>query len=253
MQAKINDLTVNYEVYGQGARLLLLHGWGVDLHTFDRVLPALSQKFQVLAPDLPGFGSSSGLNGPWGVDDFAQIIKKFLDGLEIKEVNVLGHSFGGSIALALTRLHPETQKLILVDSAGIRKKSFLIWVRGYLAGTVKKTLPLPNFYLESLAKAIGSTDYRHAGPLKDTFVRVVNQDLTPLLSQIQTETLIVWGENDTVTPLNEARTLNQLITNSRLVLLDDCGHFPHLEKPEEFVELVVDFLLSTYNSDPGPV
>jgi len=243
MTAKVDGLEINYEVYGQGPRLLLLHGWGVDLHTFDKVVPALSQNFQLILPDLPGFGLSSRLEKPWKTLDYARTIRSLLSFLEVDEFSVLGHSFGGAVAISLAALSPELiDRLVLVDSAGIREKN--TWIR-FLEGfsrVLKAKVPSP--YREIFRQVFGSRDYKLlSGPIRQTFINIIGEDLRKDMSQINKETLIIWGGQDKITPLKKGRVINGLIKDSKLVIYNDCDHFPHLEYPKEFVKLVTDFLL----------
>lgn len=241
MTIEINDgLTINYEVYGQGPRLLLLHGWGVNLHSFDFIIPHLSPHLQIFLLDLPGFGLSSKLPRIFGTQDYVRAVEEFLKTLEISDFFVLGHSFGGAVSLSLAAQNEAVKKLVLVDSAGIRIKSFSSKIKIQLYKNLKKFLP--NSKESFIQKILASQDYRDAGELRSTFIKIVNEDLRHLLPQIKTPTLIIWGKNDTVTPLKEAQILHQGINNSRIRTIADCGHYPQADKPAEFARIVLEFL-----------
>lgn len=243
MKIEISDgLNINYEVYGQGPRLLLLHGWGVDLHSFDLIIPHLSPYFQIFLLDLPGFGSSSKLPHIFGTKDYASAVEEFLKILGIGDFNLLGHSFGGAISLVLTAQNKAVNKLILVDSAGIRIKSSYTKLKIFLYKILKKAVPKSKETL--IQKVLGSADYRNAGELRGTFIKIVNEDLRHLLPQIKTPALIAWGENDTVTTLKEARILQQGIAGSQLKIIEHSGHLPQIDSPEPLSQLIVDFLNS---------
>lgn len=245
MLAVIDGLRINYEVYGQGERLLLLHGWAVNLHSFETIIPALSQNFQVIALDLPGFGHSEAPKTAFGVYDYANFLEKFLDFLDVKEVNLLGHSMGGGVALAYVLSYKRSRKLILEDSAAIRKKGLAILTKIYIAKTLK-LFALP-YFRQHLKHILGSTDYKNAGGMRPTLVKLVNEDLSGRLREIAQPTLIVWGQNDKTTTLDEARRLNEGIRGSRLEVMSDCDHFPHLEQPTEFAKIVTGFLVHPYS------
>lgn len=235
-----NGISINYEVYGTGKRLLMLHGWGDNLRTFDQVTPALSQNFQLILMDLPGFGHSSALLYPFSLDDYTLTVERFLAALEINEVFVLGHSFGGAIAIKLAAFSNKIKRLILEDSSGIRNKDLIVKFKICIYKTLK--LILNEKYREKLRHILGSPDYRSAGVLRNTLVKVVGEDLRCLLSNIGIPTLLIWGRNDKETPIAQARIIKNEIKDSTLHIIDSVGHFPHLEKHEEFIKTVNEFL-----------
>ena len=235
-----NGTSINYEVYGMGQRLLILHGWGENLRTFDPVTTVLSRNFQLILIDLPGFGQSSVLPHPFTLDDYALTVEKFLAALEISEVFLLGHSFGGAIAVKLAIFSNKVRRLILEDSSGIRNKSLSIKFKIYIYKTLK--LILSEKYREKLRRILGSSDYHSAGVLRSTLVKVVSEDLQYVVSKIAIPTLLIWGRNDKETPIAQAQIMKNEIKNSTLHIIDGVGHFPHLEKPAEFTNVVNEFL-----------
>lgn len=242
MLALIDNLSINYEVYGQGERLLLLHGWATNLHSFETLIPKLSVNFQVVALDLPGFGQSQAPQETFGVYEYAKFIEKFLDYLDIKETFLLGHSMGGAIAIAYAVSFNRAKKLVLEDSAGIRKKSLWTMSKIYIVKTLK-LFALPA-YRQHLKHIFGSTDYRNAGTMRPVLVKLVNENLSERLPEIKQPTLIIWGQNDKETTLEEARHFNKVIRESKLVILPNCAHYPHLECIDEFTNTVTGFLKS---------
>lgn len=242
MIINVDGLELNYEVYGRGKKVLLLHGWGLNLHSFDSIIPILSENFQVIALDLPGFGLSSKLKEPLGTLDFAYGIEKFLDKLDIRETMVLGHSFGGAVAIALCSFSSRITKLILEDSAGLYPKGLLTQLKILLYKIWRRVLPF-SYLQKNFKNLFGSKDYKEAGRLRQTLIRVVNQNINYLLPRINIPTLIIWGEKDEVTSKREARVLNTGIKNSSILILRGCSHFPHLEKPAEFTQAITDFLI----------
>ena len=202
-------VSINYEVYGTGKRLLILHGWGDSLRAFDLVTEALSKNFQLILLDLPGFGQSSSLPHPFTLDDYAQTVEKFLTALEINEVSVLGHSFGGAIAVKLAIFSNKVRRLVLEDSSGIRNKSLSIKLKIYIYKILK--LILSERYREKLRHILGSSDYRDAGVLRSTLVKIVSEDLQHVASKIAIPTLMIWGRNDKETPMEQARIMKNEI------------------------------------------
>jgi len=245
MNIEIGGVTANYRMRGEGERsLLMLHGWGVDSREFEKLIEEFSPSYRVIAPDLPGFGTSGDPTGVWGVDEYAAWVLKFMDALKITSAVFLGHSFGGRLAIRIAS-DPATagrvEKLILTGSAGLRRKRPLKGrVRGWMFRTLSRLFPNLR---EKFARKFASRDYLAASPLmRQCLVRVVTEDLAPRLPQIPHETLLIWGRDDTETPVADGHTMSRLIPASRLEVLDGAGHFAFLNRPEEFIRLMKEFL-----------
>ena len=244
MNIEIGGINANYRIQGEGPWLLLLHGWGADVRAFDRIFKDFSGSFKVVAPDLPGFGLSGDPTGEWGVGDYADWVVKFMDALGIDRATVLGHSFGGRISIKLAG-SPATAgriaKLILTGSAGLRRKrSFFGRMRSAILHFLARLFPkLRDRYGRSFA----SRDYLAASPLlRKCLIKVVREDLAPLLPKIGQPTLLIWGSEDTETPVGDGHTMRAAIPNSRLEILEGAGHFAFLNRPEEFSGLLKEFL-----------
>lgn len=242
MVIRIDDIPVNYIDEGDGSVILLLHGWGSNITLFDGIIKTLSPSHRVIAPDMPGFGKTPEPQQPWAVDDYVDFIIKFIDSLGLKEFGVLVHSFGGRVLFKLNAresLHYVINKAVLIDSAGIMPKKSLkqkISLKMYkCARSIMSTKPLHFLYpdaVENMRKKRGSADYNNATPtMRQTLVKVVNEDLKPLISQIKCPTLIIWGDNDTATPIDDARQMEQLIPDAGLVVCEGAGHYSFLEQP----------------------
>jgi len=250
MVTQIQGLKVYYQRAGEGRPLLFLHGWGGRGQSFAPVIHYFARSFRVYAPDLPGFGESDRPPGGWGVADYTAFVIRFLEEMETGPVDLIAHSFGGRIALMLAARAPERlRKMVLVGSAGVRlPPSWRSRLRGSLFRAVKRAAagPLLRRYQASLlewaVRKWGSRDYQQAGPLRETFVKVVNEDLRPLLPQIQVPTLLVWGEHDRETPLLQGRIMEREIPTARLVVLENAGHFAYLDRLPYFCTLASDFL-----------
>jgi len=249
MQVIVDDLLINYARSGSGQVVVLLHGWGDRASGMLSLQQVLDKKFDVIIPDLPGFGGSQMPNGAWGLDDYAAFIAAFLKKLEIRKTYALiGHSNGGAIAIrGLDGGQLVAEKLILLASAGIR---------GTYKGRVKvaryitklgKTLskPLPLNAKKSLRRKVYQTigsDMLIAEQLQETFKKIVTDDIRANAAKLTLPTLLIYGKNDTQTPLNYGETLHGLIKDSRLMILPEAGHFIHLEKRCEVVQLIQEFL-----------
>jgi pimeloyl-ACP methyl ester carboxylesterase len=245
------DPGANVVVHGEGRPLLLLHGWGASSELFRPVLRPLADGRMLIAPDLPGFGSTPPPRQAWSASEFAQWTLALLDRLHVTQCDVIGHSNGGRIAIVLAANHAERiGKVVLVDSAGVRPKHglrYALGVRSYKVLRRAENSPLLPERIRSAAQARanrrGSSDYRAAsGVMRATLVRLVNEDLTPLLPRIKAPVLLIWGEHDSETPIADARHMEQLIPDCGLVVFENAGHFSYLEQPGRFVRIVDVFL-----------
>lgn len=242
MVTKIDNISVNYIDVGEGEVILLLHGWGSNITLFDGIVKTLSPNHRVVALDMPGFGKTSEPPQPWCVDDYADFAAKFLNALNIKEFSVLVHSFGGRVLFKLNakeELPFVINKAVLIDSAGIMpKKTFKqkVSLRMYKAARcIMSTKVLHFLYpdaVENMRKKRGSADYNNATPtMRRTLVKVVNEDLEPLVSKLNCPTLIIWGDADTATPISDAELMERLIPDAGLVVCEGSGHYSFLEQP----------------------
>ena len=226
---------INYMVSGNGPALILLHGWGSDLTTFDNLVAQLNEDYTCYQIDLPGFGKSH-MNVAYSLDEYVETIKEFCEQLEIDEPSILGHSFGGRIAIKYASKY-NVSKLILVSSPGIKdKKSFKIKMKINFYKILKRL---------NIKVIMGSKDYRNAtGVLKETLVKVVNEDLTNELYKIKIPTLIIIGEKDSVVPVRIAKKMHEIINASGLIIIPRCGHFPYIERYRYFLIILRSFLSS---------
>jgi len=244
---EINNLNISYQVAGDGDVILLLHGWGGEAASFQPVFKWLSQSHKVYALDLPGFGNSQIPPTPWNASDYAQFVTAFLEKFSISKVHLIGHSFGGRIAIILSAEHPEkVDKLILVDSAGLTpKRTTKYYLRVAIAKTGKwiRRCGTPGARLaNALSARIGSKDYQDAAEMRATLVKVVNQDLRSLLPRISASTLLIWGEHDKDTPIGFGKVMEREIPDAGLVVLKEAGHFSYLDQFPQFCRIVASFL-----------
>ncbi|NMC63742.1 MAG: alpha/beta hydrolase [SAR324 cluster bacterium] len=230
-------MNLNSEVLGKGENsLLMLHGWGHSLEEMRPLAEILAADFQVHLIDLPGFGKSEAPSFAWGTKDFAQALVNYMDQKKIHKASVLGHSFGGRIAIRLASESPERiSGLILINSSGIKhtlsfrrklKRTWVSTLRTLIRFADK--LFAKNWYGRFFIPTFASPDFKNAGPLKDTFVRIVNEDLSREASKIKTPCFLLWGEKDTETPLQMGEHLHKLISGSIIKVLPDLGHNMHL-------------------------
>lgn len=234
----INDTNVVYTRKGKGSPMILLHGWGCDhnaLTLFERVGVEDHEVFNI---DLPGFGKSSEPPTPWTVEDYTRMLEMFVVQLGIRRPIILGHSFGGRIGI-LYASRNDVAGLVLVDAAGVKPRRGLSYYFKVYSFKLYKSLQRLLKGREKAEELIaakrqkhGSEDYRNASPLmKKVLVKAVNTDLCSVMPSINAPTLLIWGENDTATPMRDARKMNRLIPNSHLVSFPGAGHFSFIDNP----------------------
>lgn len=247
-------LNTNYidEGVTGGECIVLLHGWGAKISLFAPVISHLSPHFRVISLDLPGFGESEEPHEPWGVSEYVDFVTTFLEQLKVQKANLIGHSLGGRIIIKLMASSKklDVMKIVLVDSAGVLpqrgKPKMLSMLSPYKIGKAVLSIPLmkklvPNG-LDNLKSKFGSEDYRSASPrMRDCLVKIVNEDLQPYFHCNKVETLIVWGENDDVTPLSDAKIMESLMENSGVAVIKNAGHFSYLEQNDTFNRIMDSF------------
>ena len=246
---ELDGLNIHYHQAGQGHPLVLLHGWGTSRELFESMENYFTPHFKVTSLDFPGFGKSDEPTEPWDVERYVQFLERFLDKLEIDNPILVGHSFGGRVSIKFASRH-QVRKIVLIGSAGIKPKRGLeYYVKVYSYKTLKKILQLPilNKYkdqiMESYRGKAGSSDYQKASRvMQQTLSKVVNEDLQHHMPHIKAPTLLIWGKNDTATPLEDGKKMEQLIPDAGLVALDHAGHYVFLEQQNR-VHLIMDSFL----------
>ena len=232
---------------GSGDPVVVLHGWGGRIESMAPVIRCLASSRRVLAMDLPGFGESPAPAEAWGTSDYAAFVRDALGHLGVERADFVGHSFGAKTSLYLAATEAGiVSKLVLAGSSGLRTPPSLRAraKRGLSrAGRVAGRLGPPGRALRSaLYRRIASEDYRQAGAMRPTLVKVVNEDLTDLLSRISAPTLLVWGTKDDAVPVAHARAMEKAIPDAGLVLFEGAGHFAYLDEPDRFCRILRTFL-----------
>jgi pimeloyl-ACP methyl ester carboxylesterase len=248
MQVIIDKLAINYQVAGRGLVVVLVHGWGDDLINFNKLQKFLSKHYRVISLDLPGFGKSMAPDMGWSLDNFSEFLGNFIEKLELSVYAFVGHSNGGAILInGLANKQIKADRLILIAASGIRGtrqfKKTAILVGAKLGKLPLKLLPT-DYQIQlkkRLYKAIKS-DAEVSPQMLDTFKKIVRQDVTNNASKLRLPTLIVYGREDKVTPLEFGQIYNKLIAGSKLVLINGAGHFVHLQKPDQVETLIERFL-----------
>jgi pimeloyl-ACP methyl ester carboxylesterase len=232
---------------GTGPPVVVLHGWGGRIESMAPVLQCLMRDFRTLALDLPGFGESPLPEETWGTPAYAAFLSGAMRDLGAEKAALVGHSYGAKTSLYLAATDPAAVgKLVLMSSSGLRTPPSLKARGKRLVSRVARAagrFGSPGERLRSaLYRRIASSDYRDAGPLRATLVKVVNEDLKGLLPQVRASTLLVWGSNDDSVPVSHARIMEKLIPDAGLVLFEGAGHFPYLDEKERFCRVLRNFL-----------
>ncbi len=253
MIKQLNGMNINYVEKGEGDLIVVLHGWGSNIKLHENMIELFSKKYKCVAMDMPGFGQSDEPPAAWCVDDYVDFVIDFIKEYNAQKVILLGHSFGGRVIIKLnsrTDLPFEVSKVILVDSAGILPKKsnkMSLRTRWYkICRTFLSTKIMQKLAPEALEKLrvkYGSADYAAASPLmRQVLVKTVNEDLEPLLPNIKCPALLVWGVNDTATPLSDGEKMEKAIPDAGLVKLENAGHYSFLEQQFLFNRVMCSFL-----------
>ncbi len=230
--------------------MIVMHGWGCCASTVRLLADASANSdTSVYNLDLPGFGDSPEPEQVWSVYDYASAVEAFCRKLGLESPVLVGHSFGGRIAIILASRMP-VSKVILVDAAGIKpRRSLKYYIKVYGFKVAKRMAPLlmgrkrAGSLIEKMRGRAGSGDYASATPkMRAVMSKVVNEDLRHLLPQIKAPTLLIWGGRDTATPISDAHIMQKLIPDAGLVSYPEAGHYSFLERPAQTRAVIQSFI-----------
>jgi len=223
---------------GSGTKqLVLLHGWPGDLHKWDALVSLLKDRYTLYRIDFAGWGGTP-LTRAYTLEDYAEDVRAFMKEERIVRPIIVGHSFGGRVAIKLVSSDPAlAEKLILIASAGIERKSLVVRTLLGLKGFV------PNFIKKFMRPLVASPDYLQlSGEKRETFVNVISENLESLLHKITTPTLLIWGRHDHLTPLSQGRLMEKRIPMNRFVLISEGDHGIPYRSPKEVARAIIDFV-----------
>ena len=250
-QTEIDGQILSYDVSGDGNRpVIVMHGWGCTSATVALLAEACSDdSTTVYNLDLPGFGGSAEPSSVWGIDDYTVLVEKFVRQQGIVNPVLVGHSFGGRIAIVYSSRN-KVEKVILVDAAGIKpKRTIKYYLKVYTFKLAKWFVPLilgkekGHKVIDRMRGKAGSSDYNNATPrMRAIMSRVVNEDLTSLLPSIKAPTLLIWGTADTATPISDAHKMEHLIPDAGLVAYEGASHYSFLDCPVQTKAVIASFL-----------
>ena len=251
METIIKGLKTEYIEQGEGIPVLLLHGWGSSFEVYRGIMGALCDRCRLVAVNFPGCGNSETMSEPWNIDDYCDFVEEFIKAVGLDNPILIGHSHGGRVIMKLVglgRLSPP--KIVFLDAAGlIPKKSPRQRRRARSFKMIKGVLTLPIIrsfsggLLDKARRHYGSADYNAAPEvLRKTMVSLVNTDLRELLPNIKCPTLLIWGETDTATPLEDAKTIESLVPDAGLCVIKGTGHYSFCERPYEAHAILRSFI-----------
>ena len=277
----IHGHQIGYRRGGQGPVLLLLHGIAGSSVTWIPAMRLLESDYTVLAPDFLGHGASEKPLGDYSLGNLATVMRDLLSLLGIDRATVVGQSFGGGVAMQFAYQFPERcERLVLVDAGGLGREVNWILRLATLPGA-EYVMPalFPAFvgnWGDSVVKFFGARSFPNAeavemwrsykslteGESRRAFVRTIRSVIDPggqsvsaadrLYLSAHMPTLIVWGDHDRIIPLDHAYLAHEALPNSRLEVIEGVGHYPHVERPALFVEILKDFLRTTEPSTFDP-
>ena len=245
------DVSIYYEKYGDNKKtILILPGWGNTRTTFTNIINFFKDNYTIYIIDYPGFGNSPIPEKELTIYDYTNLVRDFLDEMQIKNPIIIAHSFGGRIATLLTGYYKEKiDKIIMIDAASIKlRKSIKAFIKQTTYKVLKKlTYLLPKlkqeYYRQKLLKFFGSTDYQNLpNNMHKTFKNIVNENLIYYLKNIESETLLLWGKLDKDTPLKDGYKMNNLIKNSALIIFPKGNHFSYLQYPYLTNKIIFEFI-----------
>lgn len=255
MEKEIRGIKIYYEVSGEGAPLLLLHGWGCCVQTMASITKEMSKFRTVYALDFPGFGQSGMSQTPMGVADYMELTAEFIRQMGILGTDIINHSFGGRVSILLAAKYPElVGKIVFTDAAGVKpRRTLKYYYKVYFFKLCKKAAQskfgtalfgLFGIDVQKRVANAGSADYKalKSDVMRGTFSRVVNEDLTPYLSSIKSPSLLIYGSEDRDTPVALAKIMEQKIPDAGLVVLENAGHYSFLDQYAQYMKIVKVFL-----------
>jgi pimeloyl-ACP methyl ester carboxylesterase len=278
-QVEIHGQPVTYTRVGEGPPIVLIHGITSSSKTWRWVIPLLAEQHEVVAPDLLGHGRSAKPRGDYSLGAYASGIRDLLSLLEIGRVTVVGHSLGGGIAMQFAYQFPERlARLVLVDSGGLGNEVSVALRAATLPGSelvipllfspparaggraVRKALGLAGLGASANAhgmaegmESLGDPDKRRA------FIHTARSVIDPRGQRVDARdrlylsrdvpTMVVWGERDSIIPVDHGRDAHERMPHSRFEVIPGAGHFSHNDDPERFAALLSEFIASTEPAD----
>jgi len=265
-----------YVEAGEGKPLVILPGVSLTAHNWRFNIPRYAKHFKVYCIDFPGYGKSDMPDADYSIEFFTEAVRKFMEKKGLAKVYLLGHSLGGQVGINFTSKYPgKVEKLVLETATGIRTRYGLLedlLIPWFVTEDRFANVPFHslreytevNFYnmcdaceelfLYQVAYRLHKQGTEEFELRNRAFVRgvrnIIKTSVRDKAVKIETPTLIMWGRNDRLDDIKNAYFLNEQMKNSRLFVIENCGHQPHLECPEIYDEAVINFLTWELKPDP---
>lgn len=244
MFKKIMDVNVNYKFndINSDTTIVLLHGWGQKIEMMEPIGNRFRNKFNVLILDFPGFGESEEPKEVWGVYDYVDCLRKLIESLELSKIILVGHSFGGRVALVYSSKY-KVEKLVCLASPYCKELQKLP-LKNRIYKRLKKIKCL-TWLARLMQNRVGSTDYKNASEvMRGVLVKTINFDLSEDVKKIKCPTLLIWGSLDTAVPLKRAYELEKMINDSAVIVYEGATHYAYLERLNQVVVVLNSFFNS---------
>lgn len=247
----VKNIEVTYKVFGENLSatqikpMLILHGWGSSSVKWEKVAELLQGKIKIIVPDLPGFGQTPQSDSAWNLDMFVDWLAEFVQ--KVPELGgsfyLLGHSFGGALAAKFAiKYNQRVEKLFLISAACIRKNTFIKKILYRFSKMVKIFSFVPGYALFKKVFykfVLRKSDYPYVfGVMQETYLRVISDDLSWHLPSLKVATIIIWGDKDDLTPIEQAHIINKRIPRSQLIILPGGVHGLQIKTPELLAEKI---------------
>lgn len=249
MIAQVHGIRLNYDTFGKGSPLVMVHGWNGESKSLLPLAKKLEDKFTIYLLDLPGFGGSSVPPQSWEPEDYVDTVLEFTKLMNLGTFSYIGHSFGGGIGVKIAAEHPSLiENLFLVAAAYHRDPQTATSVsllKRFLPkyDSVKKRAVYPRKIYYKIFHP--RSDSMRRPELETIFRKIIAQDLSPMVKSIRSRTYIFWGQNDLATPVKDAYFLHENIKDSILKVYKDVGHNLPITRPDM---LAADILALTSKS-----
>ena len=234
--------------------IVILHGWNLSGSRFAPLADVfVSHGYRVFTPDFPGFGLEKPPSRPWHVVDYAELLSEYFKRERITRPVIIGHSFGGRVALKYLELYPEGgSALVLSGTPGfspVPKKKLLFFLLISKVGSIVFSIPPLSLFKDWARRVLyyiaGSREFvRAEGVKKDTFKHIVSDSLVSAMQSIRVPTLFIWGEYDVIVPVSIARQMTEVIVHAKLVVIPEADHGVPFREPLVFFGYVERFLES---------
>ena len=247
MFCDINGIRVRYVTEGSGEFVFILNGWGCTIETYMLIRNILKTRYTVVSFDFPGFGESEDPDYAWSMDDYTAFTICFIEQFHCKKLSIIGHSFGTRIMIRLANtkaLKFTIDKMVFIDGAGILSANIESYLNEFYEFQREKKHLVSSGQKLKLQKLRKNADGDYAylnETMCDCYINAVTDNVEDLLPGVRVPTLLIWGENDKDTPLEDGKLMEREIPDSGLVVLPDAGHFSFLDQPYIFTKVVESF------------